>query len=215
MSSTVRSDRDRRRIVPAALVLALAAATIALGLTGALFTDSDAIGNNSFATGDVTLTAGTTTNLPFTVTDMAPGDAEGAYDVTVSNDGSLEYRYAITSTATSNADSLGEQLDLWIWNEADEEDSVLSGTAGTCDATPGTGIGTYLYGPADLATGTGTINLVGDPAEGEQTGDRVLAASGSEVLCFYVELPSGTGNSFESASVAADFAFEAEQTANN
>lgn len=210
MSSTARST-DRRRIVPAVLVLALAAATIALGLTGALFTDSDTIADNSFDTGEVTL--GTSpTELLFTATDMAPGDTEGPYDVTVSNDGSLEYRYAITSTAANNSDNLAEQFDLWIWDEADEE----SGTADTCDATPGNGVTTYLYEQGDLATGTDPTNLVGDPANGEQTGDRVLAVSDAdEVLCFYVELPVDAGNDLEGQSVEVDFGFEAEQTANN
>lgn len=201
----------RRRLLPAFLVFALAAATIALGVTGALFTDSKAITNNSFATGTVTL--GTTaTNLPFAVSGMAPGDTEGTYGVTVSNDGSLEYRYAITSTSTE--DTLAGQLDLWVWDEAAEDDTLLSGTAGTCDAEPGTGISTYLYGPAALGSTT-TTKLVGDPTAGSHTGDRVLAAGASEVLCVYVKLPDATGNSYEGLNTAADFAFEAEQTANN
>jgi hypothetical protein len=198
-------------MAPAILVLALATATIALGVTGALFTDTDTIANNSFATGSVTL--GTTAaNLPFSVTDMAPGDTEGAYDVDVSNDGSLEHRYAITSTTTE--DTLAGQLDIWVWAESAEDDSVL-GTNNTCDATPGGGnVSAFLYQQGVLGS-TGTTNVVGDPAQGSQTGDRVLAAGGSEVLCFYVELPDSTGNTYEGLSTAADFAFEAEQTANN
>lgn len=212
MSSTLRST-DRRRIVPAAVVLALAAATIALGLTGALFTDSATIGNNSFATGSVTL--GTTAaSLPFAVTDMAPGDTEGAYDVEVSNDGSLEYRYAVTST--SDEDTLAGQLDMWVWAEADEDDGTILGSDNsTCDATPGNGnVANFLYEQGVLGS-TGTTNVVGDPAQGSHTGDRVLAGGASEVLCFYVELPSATDNTYEGLTTASDFAFEAEQTANN
>lgn len=202
----------RRRLLPAFLVFALAAATIALGVTGALFTDSASSANNSFATGNVTLTLGTATTLPFGVTGMAPGDTAGAHDVVVENSGSLEYRYAITSTSTE--DILAGQLDLWVWEESAEDDTLLSGTAGTCEATPGTGISTYLYGPAALGSTT-TTNLVGDPAQGGQAGDRILAASTSEVLCFYVELPSTSDNTYEGLNTATDFAFEAEQTANN
>lgn len=176
-----------------------------------MFSDSKAIGNNSFATGTVTL--GTTAaNLPFAVSNMAPGDTEGAYEVTVANTGSLEYRYAITSTSTE--DTLAAQLDLWVWEESAEDDITLLGTAGTCDATPGTGIATYLYGPAALGS-TATTKLVGDPAQGSQAGERVLAAAASEVLCFSVELPGTTGNAFEGLTTATDFGFEAEQTANN
>lgn len=205
----------RRRLLPAFLVFALAAATIALGVTGALFTDSDTM-DNSFATGSVTL--GTTAaNLPFSVSSMAPGDTEGAYDLTVSNDGSLEYRYAITSTSTE--DTLAGQLDLWVWEESAEDDTGALGLQAensTCDADPAAGedAGAYLYGPAALGS-TGTTNLVGDPAQGSQGGDRVLAASGSEVLCFYVELPSASDNTYEGLDTTVTFAFEAEQTANN
>lgn len=211
MSSTVRST-DRRRIVPAVLVLALAAATIALGLTGALFTDSASIGNNSFTTGDVTL--GTSpTDVLFDVSAMAPGDTDGAHDVTVTNSGSLEYRYAVTST--SDDDNLAAELDLWVWDEAEEDDGVISGTAGTCDATPGNGnITTFIYEQGVLGS-TGGTNVVGDPTKGQQAGDRVLAASGSEVLCLFVELPDGTGNEFENTTTGTTFAFEAEQTASN
>lgn len=212
MPSSLRST-DRRRLVPAALVLALAAATIALGLTGALFTDSDTIGNNSLATGTVTLTTGNTT-LPFAVTGMAPGDTDGAHDVTVSNDGSLEYRYAITST--SDEDTLAGQLDMWVWAEADEDDGTILGSENsTCDATPGNGnVTAFLYEQGVLGS-TGTTKVVGDPAQGSHTGDRVLGGGASEVLCFYVELPSATDNTYEGLTTAADFAFEAEQTASN
>jgi hypothetical protein len=203
---SIPATNRRGRLVPALLLFALALATATLGVSGALFTDSDSITNNSFATGSVTLSTSTTT-LPFSVSDMAPGDTAGAHDVTVSNDGSLELRYAITSTTTE--DTLAGQLDIWIWAEANE------GTAdGTCDATPGNGISTYLYEQGVLGS-TSTTNAVGDPATGSHTGDRVLGASASELLCFYVELPSSTGDSFEGLSTAADFAFDAEQTANN
>lgn len=199
----------RRRLLPAFLVFALAAATIALGVTGALFTDSKTIANNSFATGNVTLGT-TTTSLPFSVTNMSPGDTEGAYAVTVSNDGSLEHRYAITSTSTE--DLLAGQLDLWVWAESAETDALANST---CDFAPGsTEIAGYLYQQGVLGS-VATTKVVGDPAQGGQAGDRVLAAAASEVLCFYVELPGTTGNSFENTSTATNFAFEAEQTVNN
>lgn len=206
----------RRRLLPAFLVFALAAATIALGVTGAVFTDSASSADNSFATGNVTLTLGTASTLPFSVTNMTPGDTAGAEDVVVENSGSLEYRYAITSTTSSTTtnDHLASQLDLWVWEESAEDDTLLSGTAGTCDATPGTGISTYLYGPGILGSTT-TTDLVGDPAQGSHTGDRILAAGGSEVLCFFVELPSTSDNQYEDEDTSADFAFEAEQTTNN
>lgn len=60
-----------------------------------------------------------------------------------------------------------------------------------------------------------TSNIVGDPTQGGQAGDRTLAAGTNEALCFYVKLPDATGNTHENASTATTFAFEAEQTANN
>jgi len=48
-----------------------------------------------------------------------------------------------------------------------------------------------------------------------QAGDRTLAASASEILCFNVSLPSGTGNAYQGLTSTATFAFQAEQTTNN
>jgi hypothetical protein len=57
--------------------------------------------------------------------------------------------------------------------------------------------------------------LFRSPTQGADTGDRTLAASADEDLCFNVELPSATGNSFQGLTTTATFAFAAEQTANN
>jgi len=54
-----------------------------------------------------------------------------------------------------------------------------------------------------------------DVASGAQGGDRALAVSGTETLCFQVSLPLATGNAFTSAASTATFTFDAEQTANN
>ena len=82
--------------------------------------------------------------------------------------------------------------------------------------TPGTPCddfdGTQLYtGDMDSTAG----QLVGDSTSGADTGDRVLAASASETLCFRAELPLSTGNSFQGATTTATFNFVSEQTANN
>lgn len=215
MEPTQPRPSTRRRVLPAVLVFGLSAATLMMGLTGAIFTDSDSIGSNDFATGDVTL--GTTSaELPFSVTAMAPGDTDGPHAVTVSNDGSLELRYAISST--TDEDTLAAQLDLWVWDESAEDDTGALGLGSdnaVCDASPnGTAPGSYLYTQGVLGS-TGSTNLVGDPAQGSRSGDRVLAASASEVLCFFAELPLGTNDTFESLTTSATFAFESEQTANN
>ena len=83
------------------------------GLAGlAVFTDQATIGANAFDTGSVTISTTPTTAL-VTFTGMAPGDSvQPSAGVVVSNDGTLELRYAISSTTTE--DVLAAALDLTI-----------------------------------------------------------------------------------------------------
>lgn len=187
-----------------ALGLTLAGATLAVTATGAIFTDSASVGSNAFSTGNVEITTSVASDLvSFTTPLMMPGDSivDG---VTVTNAGTVEMRYAVKSTTTENV--LAAQLDLVVWNEA-AETTVNS----TCDTTPPT---TVLYATGDLGSTTG-INLVGNPTQGAQTGDQVLAASATQMMCFKVALPTSTGNTFEALTTTATFAFDAEQTKNN
>ena len=106
---------------------------------------------------------------------------------------------AETAVTATNTDLKGlyAELDLTITEEGTD--------CSTFD-------GDVLYGPAPfLLSG----NLIGDPAQGEDTGDRTLAASANEVLCFKVDLPSGAPNSVQGATTTAVFTFEAEQTSSN
>ena len=170
--------------------------------TAALFTDTQAVGANTFTTGTLDLTAAPATAI-VTFSGMAPGSTTvGA--VTVTNGGSLQMRYAISSVTTEN--TLAGLIDLTIWDEAAE--SVVDGS---CDANAPASV---LYGPADLGTTSG-INLVGDPATGAQAGDRVLNNSANEVLCFKAELPLATSNAAQGLTSTATLNFQAEQTANN
>lgn len=204
-TSTPDEQSRRRRLVWASLTLAIALATIAVSATGAIFTETDPVGANAFSTGTIDLGQNPATAV-VAAGDMAPGDeTTGRVDVT--NDGSLELRYAVTST--TDEDTLASQLDLWVWDETAEADA-----GDTCDATPGSGVTTYLYERGVLGSTAGT-HVIGDPAQGDDGGDRVLAATTSEVLCFHVALPLNTGSTFEGTSTTATFTFEAEQTANN
>ena len=190
------------RLLVAALLFGTAVATVVTASTGALFTDSDSIGANTFSTGTIVLDTSPTTAL-VTFSAMAPGDLATS-TLTVSNNGSLQLRYAVTSTTTEA--TLAAQLDTTIWDEAAE--AVVDGV---CDTTAP---GVVLYGPADLGSTTGT-NVIGNPATGAQAGDRTLAASASDTLCFRVELPLATGNAFQGLTTTASFGFESEQTKNN
>ncbi len=189
-------------LVIAGLVLAASAATMATTLTGAIWTDNVEVGSNAFSAGTVDI-ATTPTTAIVALSNMAPGDSTVG-GVTVSNDGSLQLRYAITSTTTEN--TLAAQLDLTIWDENEE------GDGGTVCAT--TAPVTTLYGPNDLGATTETL-LVGNPAQGPHANDRTLNGGATEVLCFLVELPSGTSNTFAGLSSTAVLFFKSEQTSNN
>lgn len=190
------------RFIMLALLTGALITTLVVGTTGAFFTDSDAVGANVFSTGTVILTTSPTTAL-VSFSAMAPGDVDNG-TMTVTNGGSLQLRYAVTSATTE--DTLAAQLDMTIWDEAAEVtvDSI-------CDTTAPA---TVLYSPADLGSVSG-VNVIGDPATGSQTGDRTLAASAVETLCFRVELPSSTGNTYQNLTSTATLTFASEQTKNN
>jgi spore coat-associated protein N len=178
-------------------VLGLIAGTSTL----AVFTDAATVGSNSFTTGTVDISTSPTSAL-VTYSSMTPGDTT-TQSLVVSNAGTLQLRYAVSSAAT-NTDSKGlkDQLVLTI-------KTIDVTTPGTpCDNFDGT----QLYtGDLDGTTGA----LVGSNAQGSQAGDRTLSASANETLCFRVNLPSSTGNAFQNATTTATFTFDAEQTANN
>ena len=197
-----RAGGSLGRLLIAVLLFGTAIATVVTASTGALFTDSDSIGANIFSTGTIILDTSPTTAL-VSFSGMAPGDMATS-TLTVSNNGSLQLRYAVTSTTTEA--TLAAQLDTTIWDEAAE--AVVDGV---CDTTAP---GTVLYGPADLGSTTG-LNVIGNPASGAQAGDRTLAASTNDTLCFRVELPLSTGNAFQGLTTTASFGFESEQTKNN
>jgi predicted ribosomally synthesized peptide with SipW-like signal peptide len=190
-------------ILLALLVTGVVAASLGVA-SNAIFTDSQDVDANVFSTGTLDISTNPTTALVTYTPTMAPGD-KVTNDITVTNGGSLQLRYAVTSTTTT--DPLAAQLDLTIWDEAEESD------VGTeCESTPPV---TKLYGPAALGSVAG-IHVIGDPDQGVQGGERTLAASPAyEVLCFQVELPLSSGNTFQDLDTTATFVFAAEQTANN
>jgi spore coat-associated protein N len=187
-----------KKIAATIMVLAVFAALTTLGVL-AVFTSTASVGSNAFTTGTVTITTSPTTAL-VTLSAMAPGD-QVTNPITVTNSGSLALRYAITSTTTENV--LAGQLSL----------EIKSGVT-TCTNAGFGSTGTILYGPALLGTTTGT-NVVGNPTQGAQAGDRTLAAAGNEILCFNVSLPLASGNTYQNLTTTATFAFQGEQTTNN
>ena len=191
----------KRKGILLILGAALTVASIGVGAVSlALFTSTATVPANTFSTGSVIISTNPTTAL-VTFSAMAPGDQVTA-PITVSNDGTLVLRYAISSVATNaDAKALKDQLVL----------TVKSGVT-TCTNAAYAVTGTILYtGDLDAAAG----KLVGDVATGADADDRTLAAAANEVLCFNVSLPSATGNAVQGASTTATFTFAAEQTKNN
>ncbi|MCP5029951.1 MAG: hypothetical protein GY929_27100 [Actinomycetia bacterium] len=164
----------------------------------ALFTDSESVTGNAFTAGSVDLVA-TPATAVVTASAMAPGDQQTA-SLDVANSGTLELRYAVTSTTTE--DVLAGQLTL----------TIKSGVT-TCDDANWAADGTVLYSGV-LGT-VATTTVFGDVTQGSQAGDRVLAAGANEALCFNVSLPLSAANSAQGLSTTATFDFAAEQTANN
>ncbi len=202
-SNNVSHDPGRRRRQLGATVVALACfgSLMTVGVL-AVFTDQEAVGANAFNTSTVDIST-TPTSAAVSFSNMMPGD-QVTDDLVVTNEpGSAAVRYSLTSAAT-NADSKGLKDQLVM-------------TVKTIDATtPGTPCndfdGTQLYS-GDLDSTGGQI--FGNPGQGAQPGDRNLAASASETLCFRVALPLSTGNAYKNAATTATLTFDAEQTANN
>jgi spore coat-associated protein N len=180
-----------RRILVSLIAISALAACVSLGGLS-LFTESVDNGNNAFTSGSVDIST-TPASEFITMSNMAPGDSV-TDQVTITNGGTLELRYAMTTAAT-NTDSL---------NLRDALTLTIKTLGTSCAAFDGT----------QLYTGTLANGAFGNPAQGEDTGDRTLAASASEDLCFRVEFPSGAAGP-EGAATTATFTFAAEQTTNN
>ena len=180
-----------RRILVSLIAVSGLAACVSLGGLS-LFTESVDNGSNTFTSGSVDIS--TSPASAFVVmSNMAPGDTV-TEKVTITDGGTLQMRYAMTTVAT-NVDTLNLRDAL----------TLVIKTLGTNCATFD---GTQLY------SGTLANGAIGNPAQGAQAGDRTLAASASEDLCFKITLPANATGP-EDAATTATFTFAAEQTTNN
>jgi predicted ribosomally synthesized peptide with SipW-like signal peptide len=182
------------------MVGALAASITTAGASLALFTDTETV-DGVFTTGTIVLDAAQIDGLTLSTGALMPGD-KITDDVVVENDGTAELRYAVSATST-DADGKGLRTQLTV--------TVKTGVT-DCSAAGFDADGTVLR--TTVALGATTV-IFGDPAAGADTGDRDLAAGGSETLCFQVALPLATGNAYQGAATTTTFTFDAEQTANN
>lgn len=198
----MRQTSRRRTQLAALAVTGLAIVGLTAGASSlAIFTSTATVDANTFTAGTVIITTDHPSTAIVTLSAMAPGDAVTA-PLLVSNTGTLALRYAVSSVATNvDTKALKDQLVL-----------IIKTGVTTCTNAAYATDGTTVYSD-DLDSTAG--KLIGDSASGADTGDRNLAASGSETLCFHVGLPLATGNTAQGASTTATFTFAAEQTANN
>ena len=180
--------RHTRRRALLAILLASSLATLGAGaMTLAQFTDTKTA-TGSWTAGTVTL--GVSPSTAFTATGILPGATDNQ-TIVVTNTGTGAMRYALSTSATDDGKGLAAQMTLLV-------------QAGTC-ASPGATIYSGALGSAAF----------GSNAQGANAGDRTVAASSSESLCFTWEFPLASGNGFQSAATTATFTFDAEQTAHN
>ncbi len=207
-----REDAARRRRAWATgSILALAAVGVASLTTSALFTDQDSL-TGRISTGTLVLGAqGATFDVP--VEGLAPGGTVIA-PVQVNNTGSLELRYAVSLSAAvaegvpargdTGSGDLRQQLRARVFATADCTGTVLGDTA---TETAEFGLPTNADAPTPI---------VGDPATGPQTGDRVLAGvNGTETLCVRVDMAATAGNEYQNTAADLTFRLDSEQTVNN
>ena len=190
-----------KKIIVVLLIVALVTLTTTIGVL-AVFTNSATNVNDNLSTGSVDLAISPTAAI-FTVSNMAPGDIEYG-GIQVTNNGSLELRYAMTTTV-DNTSALDEQLELNI-------DVVTGAGNDTIWYTADDVVGEVnIYGPDGVLSSA----AIGNPAQGADTGDRTLAPLSSERLRFKVRLPLSTNDTYQNDSCTVSFVFDAEQTDNN
>ena len=163
------------------------------------------VGSNVMDFGTISLTTSPTSAIWTAVTAGMPGDrATGT--LTATNAGSGSLRYAVTGGVTNATAAAAMNLRVGLRG------------GGSCDFpyhnTDGTN--TTLTDDTQLYTGLlSTAALIGSTAQGNQAGDRTLAASATEPLCFAVVAPLSTGNTLQGQTNTTTFTFESEQTASN
>jgi spore coat-associated protein N len=205
LTAALRSTRLSSVLLLGGLGVAALGSQVGPGVS-AYFTDSAEASANSFTAGriDIKLNGADSVTGVFAVSPMAPGDSQ-TQQVAVSNAGNIGLRYSVAAGTVTNADGLGLKDALVLKIK----------TLGTsCTAFDGTSLYDSSAGN-DGIDGPVSGKLVGDAAQGAQTGDRSLAASGSEALCFQVSLPLSAANTLQGATTSAQWVFSSEQTANN
>jgi hypothetical protein len=182
------SRRRKRRRAMVAILLSATLATFGAGaMSLAVFTDTQNV-NGDWSTGTIILDVDA--GVTFTADDILPGD-KGTKTITVENNGTGDFRYSVSASATNDGSNLAAQIALTV-------------REGACPST-----GTVVD--------SGSLQSVswGDPAQGVQSDERDVTAGSSEDLCFAWEFPLASGNGYPAKTTTVTYTFDAEQIANN
>ena len=163
--------------------------------TYATFTDT-ATATSTFTAGTVDILLSSEVDDAYAFTslessNLKPGDVVYA-PLTVANNGTLGFTYTMSASST-NADTkaLRDTLKLGA--------KVVANSA-ACDSA---GVGYAASLTAAMAEGVISSAAIAS---------RAVAASGSEVLCFKVELPSAAGDTLQAAATTTTMTFSATQS---
>lgn len=196
-------DGTARRPTRRLLLIASLALIVVGGLLVSAAVFSDATRNEAMRldVGTVDIAA-SPVSFALDATGLVPGDVV-ATTLDVTNGGSLELRYAATSTVDDAI--LADELEL----------TIRTGVT-SCDPVGADLDGTLVSGPVPVRLGSPAgDDVIGDPQTGSDAGDRVLPSGGSEELCFRIELPASATEAVADRTVSATIRLEAEQTAAN
>ncbi len=194
-------------------VIAIGGLAALLGAASqAIWTDSDAVGGNTFDAGSISLTTSPTSAIWTAVVDQVPGD-RATGQLTVTNAGTAELRYAVSGSVTDA--TLAAGMNVRIGKEGPDAGTVCEFPYHNTDGTLVT-----LTDDVPLFAGTlDTALLIGNATQGQDAtpggGDRTLTAGANEVLCFSVVLPLSAANGLQTLSNTTTFTFDSEQTTNN
>lgn len=158
------------------------------GGTFASFTDTASSASNQFSTGVVNITTPTTAQFSFS--NIVPGE-KVTRAITVTNDGTLDLTYSVSSTLDSDPNGLGANV-LKL--------AIKSGLSSAECTTPNFDSWTPLYGPDALLAGS---NLF--------TGRALTSSSPVEVLCFQIKLlATADPTTYQGKSTTVTFTFSGQ-----
>lgn len=178
----------RRRIAGIALSLAL----IGSGLSSLAALNDTLVVTNNFAAATIDLQGNAQQSVSHTFDVAFTGTAyDERFALEVANEGTAELRYAAVATAvyTPSVSNGWQAFAFDIYAVADE--AACSGT---------------LSSP--IASGALGATTFGNPATGQQAGDRILAAGASEWLCLRVRHASPTFSNGDTATQTITFSGE-------